>query len=158
MEPANHQLHQGVNLDGGENYVALSASGRGHMVDLVLSVDNKAGGWWGEGDDMVFVDDDTWPPSIHGTGTEEVFGGGACPAREDSGPYHGFHLIERVDFAGLTGMYRWSVHDPLGFRKSIRWTIEHGHANNFANDYSSVAFCTRPSRTSRSLRSRSETT
>lgn len=47
MEPANHQLHQGVNLDGGENYVALSASGRGHMVGLVLSVDNKAGGWWG---------------------------------------------------------------------------------------------------------------
>lgn len=93
-----------------------------------------------EGDDMVFVDDDTWPPSIHGTGTEEVFGGGACPVREYSGPYHGFHLIEREDFAGLTGMYRWFVHDPLGFRKSIRWTIEHGHANNFANDYSSVAF------------------
>jgi hypothetical protein len=37
-------------------------------------------------------------------------------------------------------MYRWFVHDPIRFRKSIRWTIEHGHANNFENDYSSVAY------------------
>jgi len=37
-------------------------------------------------------------------------------------------------------MYRWFVHDPVRFRRSIRWTIEHGHANNFENDYSSVAY------------------
>jgi hypothetical protein len=37
-------------------------------------------------------------------------------------------------------MYRWFLHDSIRFRKSIRWTIEHGHANNFANDYSSVAW------------------
>ena len=37
-------------------------------------------------------------------------------------------------------MYRWYVHDPIHFSRSIRWTIEHGHANNFANDYSSVAY------------------
>ena len=37
-------------------------------------------------------------------------------------------------------MYRWFIHDPIRFRRSIRWTIEHGHANNFENDYSSVAY------------------
>jgi hypothetical protein len=37
-------------------------------------------------------------------------------------------------------MYRFYVNDPVRFQKSIRMTIEHGHANNVANDYSSTAF------------------
>ena len=136
----NRQLHDGTNLDGAHNYVALDAAGRGHMVGLHLQINNVAGGWYGEGDDMVFIDGDTWPPSIHGTGTEEVFGGGACPSREYTGPYQGFHLIESSDYAGLVGAYRWYVQDPIRFTRALRWTIEHGHANNFANDYASVAY------------------
>jgi hypothetical protein len=140
MEPHDTQLHDGVNVDGAANYVALEATGAGQMVGLVLEVENVAGGWYGEGDDMVFVDGDAWPPRIHGTGHEEVFGSGACTLREYTRPYAGFHLVERPDFGGLVGMYRWYVADPIHFGRSLRWTIEHGHANNFANNYSSVAY------------------
>jgi hypothetical protein len=136
----NTQLHSRTNLDGKDNYVALDARGAGQMAGLLLQINNIAGGWYGEGDDMVFIDDDVWPPSIHGTGTEEIFGGGACPTTEYAGPYHGFHLIESPDWAGLVGMYRWYIHDPIRFTKSIRWTLEHGHANNFANEYASLVF------------------
>jgi hypothetical protein len=136
----NVQLHGGRNLDGGENYVALEAAGAGHMVGLLLEIDNVAGGWYGEGDDMVFIDGERWPPSIHGTGTEEIFGAGACPTREFAGPYHGFHLIESPDWGGLVGAYRWFVQDPIRFGRAIRWTVEHGHANNFANEYASVVY------------------
>ena len=136
----NVQLHGAKNLDGLENYVALEAAGAGQMVGLLLEINNVAGGWYGEGDDMVFVDGDAWPPAIHGTGTEEIFGGGACPTSEFAGPYHGFHLIESADWAGLVGMYRWFVHDPIRFTRTLKWTVEHGHANNFANEYASVAF------------------
>lgn len=136
----NVQLHEGVNLDGADNYVALDIEGAGQMVGLHLEINNIAGGWYGEGDDMVFIDGERWPPSIHGTGTEEIFGGGACPASEYAGPYHGFHLIESPDYAGLVGMYRWFVHDPIRFTRSLRWSVEHGHANNFANEYASVAY------------------
>jgi hypothetical protein len=138
----NVQLHEGVNLDGAENYVALDARGAGQMVGLVLEINNVAGGWYGEGDDMVFVDGEAWPPSIHGTGTEEIFGGGACPVREFTGPYHGFHLVEGSshEHAGLVAAYRWFVHDPIRFTTALRWTVEHGHANNFANEYASVAY------------------
>jgi hypothetical protein len=136
----NVQLHGGRNLDGAENYVALEATGAGQMVGLHLEINNVAGGWYGEGDDMVFVDGDVWPPAIHGTGTEEIFGGGACPTREFAGPYHGFHLIESPDWSGLVGAYRWFVQDPIRFTRSVRWTVEHGHANNFAIEYASVAY------------------
>lgn len=137
----NVTLHPATNVDGAENYVALDTIGRGRMVGLVLEVENLHGErWYGEGDDMVFIDGEGWPPSVHGTGTEEIFGGGGCPSSEYSGPYSGFHQIESPLYDGLVGMYRWYVNDPLHFARSLRWTIEHGHANNFSNAYASVAY------------------
>jgi hypothetical protein len=136
----NVQLWSGKNLTGEDNYVILDTEGDGQLAGLLLSIDNIAGSWYGEGDDMIFIDDDTWPPSIHGTGSEEIFGGGASPKHEYSGPYTGFHLIENFDYSGNNGMYRFYIQDSIRFKKRIKWTIEHGHANNFENDYSSVAY------------------
>ncbi len=140
IDPAENQ---GLNVTGDENYVILEAQGKGHIAGLHLEVNNVQGGWYGEGDDMIFIDGDTWPPSQHGTGTEEIFGGGACPDKEYAGPYTGFHLVENKDgeiFKGKTAMYRWYVTDPIRFHEKVRMTIEHGHANDFANDYSSVVY------------------
>jgi hypothetical protein len=139
----NVSLWEGVNLDGQGNYVALEAEGRGQMVGLHLQVDNVGGGWYGEGDDFVYVDGrlgEQWPPTYHGTGSEEIFGGGACPNQAYTGPYTGFHMVENPDFAGKNAMYRWYLADPIRFQRSLTWTIEHGHANNYENDYASVAY------------------
>ena len=134
------QLPDAQNLDGKENYVILEAKGQGNFVGLFLNVDNICGGWYGEGDDMIFINGDTWPPSFHGTGTEEIFGGGAGPNVEYAGPYAGFHMISNKDYSGKQSMYRWYVNDPVRFENSIRVTLEHGHANDQGNDYSSTAF------------------
>jgi hypothetical protein len=131
---------KGENIGGEENYVILEAEGKGSYVGCHLSVNNVAGGWWGEGDDMIFIDGEKWPPSLHGTGTEEIFGGGACPNREYAGPYTGFHLISNLDWSGKNGMYRFFITDPILFQKSLKVTIEHGHNNDLANDYASVAY------------------
>jgi hypothetical protein len=142
-EKANVTIWDKTNRTGAGNYTILEAEGSGHVVGLFLTCHNLAGGWWGEGDDMIFIDGEPWPPSYHGTGTEEIFGGGACPNREYAGPYTGFVAIREQGgstWRGQNSMYRWFVHDPIRFRKSLRWTIEHGHANNFENDYSSVAY------------------
>lgn len=136
----NVQLWSGKNLTGEDNYIILDTEGDGQLAGLLLSIDNLAGGWYGEGDDMIFIDDDSWPPSIHGTGSEEIFGDGASPKHEYAGLYTGFHLIENFNYSGNNGMYRWYIHDPIRFKKRVKWTIEHGHANNFENDYSSVAY------------------
>lgn len=139
-EVVNSAHSNAANLDGHDNYVILDAHGHGNFVGYFLNVHNFFDDWYGEGDDMIFIDGDTWPPSIHGTGTEECFGGGACPNVEYAGPYTGFHLIGNKNWIGKTSMYRFHVADPVRFKESIRVTIEHGHANNFANDYSSTAF------------------
>ena len=131
------------NASGEDNYVILATHGNGQFAGYFLTVVNHERDWYGEGDDMIFIDGESYPPSIHGTGTEEIFGGGASPTEEYSGPYTGFHCIENragYRYWGTNGMYRFYLTDPLRFRRSIRVTLEHGHGNDRANDYSSVAF------------------
>lgn len=131
-----------ANTTGDANFVVLEAAGHGNFVGLFLTVDNIAGSWYGEGDDMIFIDGAKWPPTYPGSGHEEIFGAGAVPDEEFSGEYTGFYLIENLKGAwgGKNQMYRFYINDPIRFRKSIRFTIEHGHDNNFENDYTSTAF------------------
>ncbi len=137
----------GVNLTGDDNYVILDAAGTGHYVGCVLSIDNfDASGqpytWPGEGDDMIFIDGEQWPPSLHGTGTEDYFNAAwGFPSGPYAAPYHGITLGSSVqEHFGLWSMYRFHIEDPVRFQRSIRVTIEHGHANDQGNDYSSVAY------------------
>jgi hypothetical protein len=37
-------------------------------------------------------------------------------------------------------MFRWHIEDPVRFQTSLRVSIEHGHANDQGNDFSSVAY------------------
>ncbi len=61
-----------INLEGKENYVWMEATGRGHFAGVTMSVVENQDGWWGEGDDMFFVDGEKLP-SINGTGSEDYF-------------------------------------------------------------------------------------
>lgn len=138
----NTQESSGFNLTGDNNYLVLDAAGRGTYVGLFLTVDNLPGGWYGEGDDMIFIDGAKWPPTYSGTGHEEIFNAGACPDKEFSGLYTGFYLIEdlKTPWHGKNQMYHFYVNEPVVFQKDIRVTIEHGHNNNFENSYTSTAF------------------
>lgn len=138
-----------VNLTGAENYVILEAEGKSHYVGCNLSVHRLAPGWFGEGDDMIFIDGERWPPSLHGTGTEDYFNSSYEFPLGCSAPYHGVslpgsHKLRDWDtMEGKTNkwtVYRFHIEDAIAFEKSIRVTIEHGHANNRSDDYSSVAY------------------
>ena len=126
------------NLDGARNYVVLDTAGSGHYVGCNLSVFHRQGTWWGEGDDMIFVDDDTWPPSLHGTGTEDYFTH-AWGMQRNSYLYGG-SILHESDFPGYAVNYRFHVLDPIHFSRRIRVTIEHGHANHLADDWASTAY------------------
>jgi len=130
-----------VNLTGEKNYLILYAEGMGHYVGTIVSVKSLNPGWWGEGDDMIFVDGEVWPPSIHGTGTEDYFLASYGFQLAYNAPYHGvIRTDDTVDWTGRYVVYRFHIEDPIPFRKSIRVTIEHGHANDRGDDWSSVAY------------------
>jgi hypothetical protein len=137
-------LLEGPNLTGEDNYTILETEGRGHYVGCVLNVtnlrDSNEWNWYGEGDDMIFIDGEGWPPSLHGTGTEDYFNTAWCPSESYSAPYHGLTLPGGDNWSGQISYYRFHIEDPIPFNKSIRVTIEHGHANKRSDDLSSVAY------------------
>jgi hypothetical protein len=126
------------NLDGKDNYVILETQGRGHYIGCNLSVTHFQGSWWGEGDDMIFIDDDEWPPSIHGTGAEDYFNH-AWGMQNNAFPMNGSALHESI-IPGYQTSYRFHLTDPVHFERRIRVTLEHGHANHLADDWSSTAY------------------
>lgn len=135
------------NTDGKDNYIILEACGKGKYIGCNLNIDvfeRQANDWYGEGDDMIFIDGEPWPSSIHGTGTEDYFNTAFCPTQEFCTPWNGLTIYsgDKAGFkwGGKNSMYRLHINDPIHFDKSIKVTIEHGHANKLSNDYSSTAY------------------
>lgn len=134
----------GKNTTGDENYLILDAEGKGHYVGCNINIHNlrmtDKWNWYGEGDDMIFIDGERWPPSLHGTGTEDYFNSAFCPQQEYCSPYHGIILGGGPNWSGKVTLYRYHIADPIMFERSIRVTIEHGHNNHRSDDISSTAY------------------
>lgn len=99
----------------------FEAQGRGKLVGVLLRVDwPHENLWWGEGDWQIWVDQDfaDWPPTYHGTGTEEFFDGGWT--RFDRKPLAGF--IKRRP--GLVTVFGFMVNDAVVWEHDIRVQVE----------------------------------
>jgi hypothetical protein len=132
------------------NYVILETQGRGHYIGCNLSVTNFTGNWWGEGDDMIWVDGYKWPPDLHGTGSEDYFNQawGMQPnafLRNGSSIFEGGTVAapEIELYRGASGYqtsYVFHLENPVRFSREIKATIEIGHANHLGSEVSSVAY------------------
>ena len=128
------------NLGGEGNYVWMEATGRGHFVGVTMSILQNQDDWWGEGDDMFFIDGEA-RPSIQGTGSEDYFLG-AWGFGDHAFAYGLYGApVKGAEKAGSrTSVYRFHLDSPITFTKSLRATIEHGHANHRSDDFFSVAY------------------
>jgi len=129
------------NLNGEGNYIFLEATGRGHFLGVSHAVVQNQEEWFGEGDDMIFIDGDTMP-TINGTGTEDYyngawdFGGQPFAYQHNGAPC----IVDPERIGGRYCLYRWHTESPIAFEKSIRVTIEHGHANHRSDDFYTTAY------------------
>ncbi|HUZ04954.1 MAG TPA: glycoside hydrolase family 172 protein [Acidobacteriaceae bacterium] len=128
------------NLDGRDNYLWLDATGHGQYAGVTMSVLQNQDGWWGEGDDMLFIDGAV-RPSIAGTGSEDYFLGawdfGGTPF---SYQLYGAPVVGKELAGSRSSVYRFHLDSPIPFTKSFKATIEHGHANHRSDNYYSVAY------------------
>jgi hypothetical protein len=132
---------QEENTTGADNYLIADIEGKGHYVGVNYYVHSPSPMWYGEGDDMFFIDGEEWPPSMHGTGTEDYFNTSWSPKEPFSHPYYGYgRLNEDVGWLGRTHVYRFHITDPVYFQESLRFSIEHGHNNNLTLDLATVAY------------------
>ena len=129
-----------VNLDGKDNYVWMTATGHGQFVGVTMSVLQNQDGWWGEGDDMFFVDGAKLP-SIAGTGSEDYFlGAWDFGGKPFSYQLYGAPVVGQELAGSRSSVYRFHLDSPIPFTKSFKATIEHGHANARSDNYYSVAY------------------
>jgi hypothetical protein len=101
------------NLNGDGNYVWMEATGRGHFVGVTMSVLQNQDGWWGEGDDMFFIDGEA-TPSINGTGSEDYFLG-AWDFGDHAFSYGLFGApVKGSELAGSrSSVYRFHLDSPI---------------------------------------------
>jgi hypothetical protein len=135
------------NTTDANNYLFCECEGAGHFVGVNYYIQNPGPVWYGEGDDMFLIDGEPWPGSLHGTGTEDYFNQSWCPDTLYNHPFFGTARAPgrdnsegRFGWMGKTHCYRFHFVDPVRFSKSLRASIEHGHANCLTLNLASVAY------------------
>jgi hypothetical protein len=137
---ADPQVNDKKNPTGEGNYTWMEAKGRGHFVGVTMSILENQDDWWGEGDDMFFVDGET-TPSINGTGSEDyILGAWAFGDHPFAYSLYGAPVKGEEKAGSRTSVYRFHLDSPIPFTKSLRATIEHGHANHRSDNFFSVAY------------------
>jgi len=129
-----------TNLAGDDNYVWMEVQGHGQFVGVTMSVLQNQDNWWGEGDDMFFIDGEK-TPSIVGTGTEDYFLGAWDFGGEPfSYQLYGAPVVGEELAGSRSSVYRFHLDQPIPFSKSFKATIEHGSANHRSDNFYSVAY------------------
>ena len=92
----------------------LQRQGRGKYVGVMLTIDWPYNYWWGEGDWQIWTDESGWPPSYHGTGSEEYFNSGW--GQFDRKAVSGFVTLR----PGHPTVYSFHLNDAFQFQRNVR--------------------------------------
>ncbi len=108
----------------GKSVLLAEMEGKGHFVGMVMGNRARTPGWFGEGDDIITVDGQV---SFIGTGSEDYFGEawGFVRERLFSNLYYGVPHMDERGIGCRSCAYRFHILDPIPFRKTFKFEIEH---------------------------------
>lgn len=132
----------------GKPLTICDTKGSGHFVGTVVTVQANSDGWWGEGNDIWYVDGAP-KPVITGTGSEDYFCGAWDFGHAFQLPYSGVTYYDNEKFGGekrgiQNTVYRWHIPDPVPFTKSLVFDLEHGSGGGnedrkpYTNNYTTL--------------------
>lgn len=122
-----------------QDWSILEASGQGRFVGCTYHVANPVINWWGEGDEKIYVNGESFP-STFGTGTEDYFGYAWCWFETFT---HALHNQPRCDGPGNRGhsvVSRYHMLDSYPFESAFKFDIEVWHHVETDVDLSTVAY------------------
>ncbi len=124
----------------------LFAHGQGVYVGTAVMVMNPSpvptasGNWWGEGDEKVFVDGETFP-STFGTGSEDYFNYSWSTCELFEHPYCAQPIVTGPDTRGYISNCRWHILDALPFEREIAFYMElYSHRPTPGLSYARIAY------------------
>lgn len=112
--------------DDEEKYVEwnfATIEGRGVYKGDLLSLFNHAPRWYGEGDEKIWVDDDTFP-SHFGTGTEDYYNSSWAPVVPFHTPFGGAPRADLASSHGYNAFFRTRNLDGIPFKEKFKFDIE----------------------------------
>lgn len=103
------------------NYVQIT--GRGVYVGDSLALFNPIPTWYGEGDEKIWVDGESFPSHL-GTGTEDYYNYSYAPQGIIQTPFSNHIRIDEKRTQGWNVMSRTRPLDSIPFRRSLQFDIE----------------------------------
>ena len=104
----------------------LTATGRGVFAGVAFAIDNPNRSWWGEGDEKIYVDGESFP-STFGTGTEDYYGYAWCYPIPFTHAYHAQPRCDGPHNFGRTSVNRFHILDRIPFTTAFRFDMEISH-------------------------------
>jgi len=117
----------------------ITVKGRGTYVGDVLTLFNTANTWWGEGDEKIYVDSETFPSHI-GTGTEDYYGYAWCKPNFFESAFHAQPSGDGNLKPGFSVNLRYRSLDAIPFQKSIQFDMELWHWAQTTMSYAPTTF------------------
>ena len=103
------------------NFVKLA--GRGVYMGDTLALFNPIATWYGEGDEKIWVDGESFPSHV-GTGTEDYYGYSYAPQPAHQTPFCGEPRIDQPMTQGHNTSTRTRNLDGIPFHRSLQFDIE----------------------------------
>jgi hypothetical protein len=106
----------------------LTAKGQGVFAGVAFAIDNPVKDWWGEGDEKIYVDGESFP-SHFGTGTEDYYGYAWCWPALFTHAYHNQPRCDGPGNYGRTSVNRFHILDRIPFNQQFKFDMELWHWN-----------------------------
>lgn len=121
--------HAGVGLNlskdaqGAGEWDFARLRGEGWYAGDNLTVFNHSKAWYGEGDEKIYVDGETFP-SFFGTGTEDYYNSSWAPVVVFHTPWGGAPIADLASSRGYNTFLRARIADVIPFRESLDFYFE----------------------------------
>ena len=136
---ANWRTEKDIPTRPMQDWTYVDVKGAGRFCGVMLHMANPVPDWWGEGDEKIYVDGETFP-SFFGTGSEDYFGYAWCnPALFT----HAYHNQPRCDGPGNMGhscVSRFQIMDDIPFSSSLKFDMEVWHSQETKVTQATMAY------------------
>jgi hypothetical protein len=120
----SYKAHPLLSLSARNVLNLADVAGPGRLVGCHLRVDSRSTQWWGEGDEIIWLDRED-EPAWRGTGTEDYFGFAWCSDKTFQHPLRGQTRAEGSrSRRRVAAMHRYHLLDRLPFQRRARFELE----------------------------------
>jgi hypothetical protein len=115
--------HPGLRTEARNLLTLADVTGAGRIVGCNIQVYSETKQWWGEGDQIIYLDT-MQSPAWRGTGTEDYFGFAWCSTETFDHLFRGQSGVYVYGSARLSAMHRYHILDRLSFHDFAQFQTE----------------------------------